>query len=139
MVLHKCIFLEGDELNRNVFSSIFLVHNHHSQSLTAQCLAIFTDVSLTRNICLLTKFFFMPRLPQLDLRNWKSEKRVLRTCFKNSLSQCNIKVVLKSTNRLSCLFRFKDVTPKKSQYHIVNKFSCGNCYVATAKLNAILT
>ena len=33
MVLHKCIFLKGHELNRNVFSSIFLVLNHHSHSL----------------------------------------------------------------------------------------------------------
>ena len=29
MVLYKWIFLKGHELNRNVFSSIFLVHNHH--------------------------------------------------------------------------------------------------------------
>ena len=33
----------------------------------------------------------------------------LRTCFKNSLPQCNIKIILKSTNRLSFLFRFKEL------------------------------
>ena len=33
----------------------------------------------------------------------------LRTCFKNSLPQCNIKIILKSTNRLSSLFRFKEL------------------------------
>ena len=53
-------------------------------------------------------------------------KRKLRTCFKNSLPQCNIKIILKSTNRVSSLFRFKDVIPKELQSHIVYKFSCGN-------------
>ena len=56
-------------------------------------------------------------------------KRKLRTCFKNSLPQCNIKIILKSTNRLSSLFRFKDVIPKELQSHLVYKFSCGNCNV----------
>ena len=51
----------------------------------------------------------------------------LRTCFKNSLPQCNIKIILKSTNRVSSLFRFKDVIPKELQSHTVYKFSCGNC------------
>ena len=50
-------------------------------------------------------------------------KRKLRACFKNS---CNIKIILKSPNRLSSLFRFKGVIPKELQFHIVYKFSCGN-------------
>ena len=56
-------------------------------------------------------------------------KQKLRTCFKNLLPQCNIKIILKSTNRLSSLFRFKDVIPKELQSHLVYKFSCGNCNV----------
>ena len=56
-------------------------------------------------------------------------KQKLRTCFKNSLPQCNIKIILKSTNRLSSLFRFKDVIPKELQSHLVYKSSCGNCNV----------
>ena len=57
-------------------------------------------------------------------------KQKLRTCFKNSLPQCNIKIILKSTNRLSSLFRFKDVIPKELQSHLVYKFSCSNCNVS---------
>ena len=34
----------------------------------------------------------------------------LRTCSNKSLPQCNIKIILKSTNRLFFLFRFKGVT-----------------------------
>ena len=56
-------------------------------------------------------------------------KQKLRTYSKNSLPQCNIKIILNSTNGLSSLFRFKDVIPKELQFHIVYKFSCGNCNV----------
>ena len=43
--------------------------------------------------------------------------------------ECNIKIILKSTNRLSSLFRFKDVIPKELQSHLVYKFLSGNCNV----------
>ena len=33
------------------------------------------------------------------------------------------------TNRLSSLFRFKDVIPKELQSHLVYKFPCSNCNV----------
>ena len=48
-------------------------------------------------------------------------KQKLRTCFKNSIPQCNIKIILKSANRLSSIFRFKDVIPQEWQSHIVYK------------------
>ena len=54
-------------------------------------------------------------------------KRKLQTCFRNSLPQCNIKIILKSTNRLSSLFRFKDAIPKELQSHLIYKFSCSSC------------
>ena len=54
-------------------------------------------------------------------------KRKLQTCFRNSLPQCNIKIILKSTNRLSSLFHFKDVIPKAMKSHLIYKFSCNSC------------
>ena len=48
-------------------------------------------------------------------------RRKLRTCFKNSLPQCNIKIILKPTNRLSSLFHFKYVIPKELQSHVIYK------------------
>ena len=54
-------------------------------------------------------------------------KRRLKASFKNSLAQCNIKMIRKSTNRLSSLFRFIFVTPKELESHIVCKFLCGSC------------
>ena len=67
-------------------------------------------------------FIVLPYLGTLS----SNLKRKLRTCFKNSLPQCNIKIILKSTNRLSSLFHFKDVIPKELQYHLVYKFLCAN-------------
>ena len=54
-------------------------------------------------------------------------KRKLQTSIRNSLPQCNIKIILKSTKRLSALFRFKDVIPKELRSHLVYKFSCSSC------------
>ena len=54
-------------------------------------------------------------------------KRQLQTSIRNLLPQCNIKVILKSTNHLSSLFRFKDVIPKELRSHLVYKFSCSSC------------
>ena len=46
-------------------------------------------------------------------------KRKLQTCIWNSLPQCNIKVILKSTNHLSSLFCFKNAIPKELRSHLV--------------------
>ena len=56
-------------------------------------------------------------------------KQKLRTCFKNLFPQFNIKIILKSTNSLSYLFRFKHVMSKELQSHIVYRFSCNTCNI----------
>ena len=45
-------------------------------------------------------------LPYLGTMSSNLKQR-LRTCFKNSLPQCNIKIIVKSRNRLSSLFFLK--------------------------------
>ena len=50
-------------------------------------------------------FIVLPYLGTLS----SNLKRKLRTSFKNSLPQCNIKIILQSINRLSSLFHFKIV------------------------------
>ena len=54
-------------------------------------------------------FIVLPYLGRLS----SNLKRKLRTCFKNSLPQCNIRIILKKTNRLCSVFHFKDVIPKE--------------------------
>ena len=51
----------------------------------------------------------------------------LHTSIRNSLPQCNIKVILRSTNHLSSLFCFKDVIPKELRPQLVYKFWCSSC------------
>lgn len=58
-----------------------------------------------------------------------SNLKKLRTCFKHSLRQWNIKVIRKSTKRLSSYFCFKNVIHKESHSHIVYGFSCSDCNV----------
>ena len=45
-------------------------------------------------------------------------RRKLRTCFKYSLPQCNIEIILQSTNCLSSLFHFKDVFHEQLVYKL---------------------
>jgi len=68
-------------------------------------------------------FIILPYLGTMTL----NLKRKLHTHFANSLPQCNLKVILKSTNRLSSFFHFKDVIPRELRSHLVYKFSCSSC------------
>ena len=72
------------------------------------------------------KFIILPHLGTISSKL----KRNIKSCFKNSLHQCNIKIILKSTNQLSSLFRFQVVIPKELRFHTVCKFSCSNCNVS---------
>ena len=76
-----------------------------------------------QNICLTTpKKELLIILPFLETMPSIS-KRKLQASIRNSLPQCNIKVILKSTNHLSPLFRFKDAIPIELRSHLVYKFS----------------
>ena len=67
-------------------------------------------------------FIVLPYLGTISSNlKWK-----LRTCFTKSLPECNIKIILNSTNHFSSLFHFEFVIPKELQSHIVQKFSCDN-------------
>ena len=55
----------------------------------------------------------------------------LRTRLQNSINKnlpfCKIKVIFKSTTRLSNFFRFKDKVPFNLRSNVVYKFPCGRC------------
>ena len=67
----------------------------------------------------------LPFLGQFSL-NLRSR---LYNCFNKTLSQCNIKVIFQSKNRLSNLFRFKNSILKELRSDIVYKFLCSNCNI----------
>ena len=68
-------------------------------------------------------FFILPYLGSLSL----NLKQNIHSYFTRTLPSCNLKIILKSTNRLSSFFRFKDVIPREMRSHLVYKFSCGSC------------
>ena len=55
----------------------------------------------------------------------------LRTCLRNSISKnlpfCKIRVIFKSSTRISNFFQFKDKMPYCLRSNVVYKFSCGRC------------
>ena len=68
-------------------------------------------------------FITLPCLGNLSL--------TIRTRLQNSIIRnlpfCKIKVIFKSTTRLSIFFRFKDKVPFNLRSNVVYKFSCGRC------------
>ena len=62
------------------------------------------------------------------LRKWSLD---LRTRLKNSISKnlpfCKIRVIFKSSTRISNFFQFKDKMPYCLRSNVVYKFSCGRC------------
>ena len=52
---------------------------------------------------------------------------VLQNCINKNLLFCKIKVIFKSTTRLSNFFRFKDKVPFNFRSNVVYKFSFGCC------------
>ena len=68
-------------------------------------------------------FIALPYLRNLPL--------VIRTRLQNSINKnlpfCKIKVIFKSTTRLSKFFRFKDKVPFNLGSNVSYKFSCGTC------------
>ena len=53
-------------------------------------------------------------------------KRKLRTCFKNSLLLCNVKIIPQSTNRVSSLFRFNPLSANPTKWSNTLKQFVGN-------------
>ena len=58
-----------------------------------------------------------------------SFKRKMQTSIRNALPQCRIKVILKLTNHVSSLFRFKDVIIKELRSKLIYTISCSSCNV----------
>ena len=68
-------------------------------------------------------FIALPYLGNLSL--------AIRTHLQNSINKnlpfCKIKVIFKSTTRLSEFSRFQDKVPFNLRSNVVYKFSCGRC------------
>ena len=65
----------------------------------------------------------LPFLGKFSLNLRKS----LYKLVSKSLTQCNIKVIFQSKNRLNSLLKLKDSIPLFFHCHLVYKFQCSNC------------
>ena len=101
----------------------------NSQLIVSYCLGLRTQNPGLREVDLeLPKKDVLIVLPFLGQFSLILRSR-LYNCFNQTLSQCNIKVIFQSQNRLSNLFRFKDSIPKELRSHIVYRFLCSNCNI----------
>ena len=74
-------------------------------------------------------------LPFLGTTSWKTKNDLMRT-FRKIIPFCNLKIVYKTTRRLSSCFTFKDKFPKSLMSGIIYKYTCAECnlsYVGCTK------
>ena len=74
-------------------------------------------------------------LPFLGSISWKVKKELVNT-ISDCAGLCNIKVVFKSSNKLSSFFSFKDKLPKSLMSGVIYQFHCARCnlsYVGSTK------
>ena len=115
---HTEISYLKDILRKNVFP-IKLVDNCIKTFLNKKFLHTPVALSVEKKELFIT----LPYFGNLSL--------TIRTCLQNSISRnlpfCHIKVIFKSTTRLSNFFCFKDKVLFNLRSNVVYKFSCGRC------------
>ena len=107
-----------DILRKNAFP-IKLVDNCIKTFLNKK--SLHTPVALTVEKKEL--FITLPYLRNLS----RTTRTRLQSSINKNLPICKIKVILKSTARLSNFSRFKDEVPFNLRSNVVYKFSCGRC------------
>ncbi len=65
-------------------------------------------------------------LPFLGSTSWRVKNELIRT-FQNILPICKLKVVFKTSNRLSSYFSFKDKLPVTLDSGVIYKYNCACC------------
>ena len=78
---------------------------------------------------------FLVLLPYLGTTSWKTKNALIRS-FRELLPFSNLKVVFKSSSRLSSFFSFKDKVPSSLMSGIIYKYTCTECnlsYIGSTK------
>ena len=68
-------------------------------------------------------------LPFLGSNSWLVKNELSRT-FRNILPDCKLKLIFKTSNRLSSFFSFKDRLPSTLDSGVIYKYLCSNCNVS---------
>ena len=129
MVHRKYIFLKGYELNRNVFPSIFLVHNHHFHNLwrhsVSQYLLMFDWRAM---FVYIWKFFFMIRHHINHINGTENQKSMYWTLFSQWLV-----AYLKNILFFHCLEVFCSPLIQYSKKHVKQRFDISHTTTRSAE------
>ena len=107
-----------------------LLKNGYPTSLLDNCIKFFLNKMYTAKEVVLTveKRDVLIVLPYLGFSSLQVRTR-LEKVFKKCLPCCKLRVVFKSSVRISNFFKFKDRPSKGLRSNVVYKFLCGNCNV----------
>ena len=78
---------------------------------------------------------FMMVLPFLGSTSWKTKSTLIRS-FREFMPFSKLKIVFKSSKRLSSCFQFKDKIPKSLMSGVIYKYTCAVCnhsYIGSTK------
>ena len=116
-LLFRCFLICSDyilfHLKVESFTEILKKYSYPSRVIDQSLKSFLNKPHVPKNVILTVpkKEVFMV-LPCLETMSYNSKQK-LRTCFKNSLPQCNIKIIQRSTKRISFLFRLINFIPKE--------------------------
>ena len=65
-------------------------------------------------------------LPYLGSTSWKMKNSIIRS-FRQNVPFCSLKIVYKTSRRLSSYFKFKDKFPKSLMSGVIYKYTCAKC------------
>lgn len=74
-------------------------------------------------------------LPFLGTTSWQIKNGLTRS-LQNAAPFCKLKIIFKTSKRLSSIFSFKDKLPKSLMSGVIYKYTCGKCnltYVGSTK------
>ena len=74
-------------------------------------------------------------LPFLGTTSWQIKNGLTRS-LQNAVPICKLKIIFKSSKRLSSIFNFKDKLPNSLVSGVIYKYTCGKCnltYVGSTK------
>ena len=128
---HKSLHEEVENLKR-IFSK-----NGYPLKLVDKCIFNFFNKIFEKRTPLVTvpKKEFLVVLPFLGSTSWKTKNSLIHT-FRELLPFSRLKIVFKSSSRLSSCFSFKDKLPSSLMTGVIYKFTCAECnlcYIGSTK------
>ena len=128
---YKSLHEEVENLKR-IFSK-----NGYPSKFVDRCILNFFNKVFEKRTPLVTvpKKEFLVVLPFLGTTSWKTKNSLIRA-FRELLPFSRLKIVFKSSSRLSSCFSFKDKIPSSLMSGVIYKFTCAECnlcYIGSTK------